>query len=702
MAAREINRRDFIKIVGISGTGLCLASFVPSSINAFNTDDDPKIFSPSVYLRIDEQGIVTVIVHRSEMGQGVRTALPMLIAEELEIDWESIKIEQAVGDEKYGSQVTGGSTSIRLNYDPFRKAGAVARTMLITAAANKWNTKVNNCRAEKGFVINKLTDEKISYGELVEAASKLPVPEDVPLKEPGEFKIIGKPKHRLDTPEKIYGQAIFGIDVVIPGMKYAVLTRCPTFGGKVKSFDAAEAKKVNGFIDAFEISNGVAVIAESTWQAFKAKQKLKIEWDLGPNQNVNTESIRNHLKEKLEKVEGIISANGNPDQVAETAGKKIEAIYEVPYITHSPMEPMNCVADVKNGKAELWAPTQSPLWGRRNVAGVLGFGEADVTLNVTYIGGAFGRRLQNDYAVEAAEISAKFCGPVKLTWTREDDTKHSFYRPPSMHKLSGAVDEDGNPVLFQHHVAAPSIGNYLFGQNNPPEKADIAEGTQVFYSIPNIKITGAVADTIVPISWWRSVYHSQNPFATESFIDELAYLANKDPFEFRRYLLPENSRLRTVLEVAAEKSGWKNKLGKGKGKGIACFHCYDSYCAQVAEVTVNGSELIVDKYTIAIDCGVIVNPDTVKAQMESCVAFGLTAAMKSEITIENGGVVESNFDDYPMLTYDEMPEVDVHLIKNVEKVGGIGETGIAACAPALCNAIFAASGKRVRKLPVVL
>ncbi len=701
MAGQEINRREFIKIVGISGAGLCLASFVPSSIKAFNPGDDPKIFSPSVYLKIDEKGIATVIVHRSEMGQGVRTALPMLIAEELEINWKDIKIEQAVGDEKYGSQVTGGSSSIRSSYDPFRKAGAAARIMLITAAANKWNIKPNDCKAEKGFVINKLNNEKIAYGDLVEAAAKLKVPEDVPLKDPSEFKIIGKPKPRLDTPEKLYGEAIFGIDVVVPQMKYAALTRCPTFGGKVKSFDATEAKKVNGVLDVFEISRGIAVVAESTWQAFKGKQKLKIEWDLGPNKDVNTESIRNHLKEKLENVEGIISTKGTPDQIDEQANKKIDAVYEVPYITHSPIEPMNCVADVKNGKAELWVPTQNPVFAKENVARVLEFDESNVTINVTYLGGGFGRRLQADFAIEASEISKKFGKPIKLTWTREDDTRHSFYRPPSMHKLSGVVDKDGKPILFKHHVATQSIMKHLFGHNNPPKDADISSGTQIYYNIPNMIITGSIAESPLPISWLRSVYNTQNPFASESFIDELAYLAGKDPFEFRRDSLPEG-RLKNVLEVAAEKSGWYNKLPQGKGQGVACYHCYDSYCAQVAEVTVNDSGLTVDKYTIVIDCGVIVNPDTVKAQMESCIAFALTAALKGEITIQNGAVVEGNFDDYQLLTYEEMPEVDVRLIKNVEKVGGVGEVGIAACAPALCNAIYAASGKRIRRLPVAI
>lgn len=697
-----MRRRDFIKVVTVSGSGLMLASFVPSPLFAQGKEnDEPGIFSPSVFLKIDSEGAVTVVVQRSEMGQGVRTALPMLVAEELKVEWESIRVEQAEGDKKYGDQTTGGSMSIRVSYDPFRKAGATARTMLITAAANRWNVKPEDCIAEKGFVINKKNNEKLSYGELVNDAAKLPVPEDVELTDPEDFEIIGKPIPRVDTPPKVYGSAIFGIDIVKPGMVYAAVERPPAFGGKVQSYNDSQTRSIKGVNDVFEISTGVAVTADSTWKSFKGKDELEIDWDLGPNKDKDTEDIRNSLKEHLNKEGGIIASVGNPDMELPEGSKLIEALYEFPFITHAPMDPMNCVAVVKNGKVELWTPTQNPQTARSAVAQALGMEEKDVTIYVTLMGGAFGRRLQVDYAIEAAEIAKKTGKPVKLTWTREDDMKHSFYRPPSLNKLTGAVDKSGNPILFTHYVIAPSIIHNRYNYKAEPKDADIADGTQVHYNFPNYKVNGTIVPTFVPISWLRSVYNTQNPFAAEAFIDELAFAAGKDPFEFRRDLLPENSRLRGVLETAAEKSNWYEKPGKGKGKGIACFSGYGSYCAMVAEVTVDDRNNVkVDKYTCAVDCGVVVNPDIVKAQMEGGIIFALSAALKQEITIKNGGVEQSNYHDYTMLSYEESPEIDVHLMENTLPVGGIGEVAVGPTGPALVNAIFAATGKRVRKMPV--
>ncbi|MDY0082344.1 MAG: xanthine dehydrogenase family protein molybdopterin-binding subunit [Ignavibacteriaceae bacterium] len=695
-------RRKFIKVVGLSGGGLILASFIPFSNILTNAGDDPKIFSPSVFLKIDSDGIVTIVFHRSEMGQGVKTALPMLVAEELEVDWEKIIIEQSDADKKYGNQATGGSTSVRRNWEPLRIAGATAKEMLILAAANKWNTSVSDCYAEKGFVINKSNGEKYSYGELAEDAAKLPVPTDVKLKDPKDYKLIGKRVHRVDTPDKIHGKAIFGIDVVVPGMFYAALSRCPAFGGKVKNFDAADAKSMPGIIDVVKISNGVAVIADSTWHAFKGRDALKIEWDLGPYANVTTEDIRNemlkHVNNEGTKIENRGNIKTNIDGEI-----KLDAVYEVPFITHAPMEPMNCVAKYQNGKAEIWAPTQNAQDAQNEVAKALGISQSDVIVHIILMGGGFGRRLVNDYAVEAAEIS-KACGKtIKLTWTREEDMKFGFFRPPSMSVLKGSVTKDGKPEKFYHHVIAPSISQMRFNKNLTVEKSDIAEGTvNLQYQIPNLKITGTLIPTHVPISWWRAVYNSQNPFAVESFIDEMAYAANKDPYLFRKEMLPSDSRLADVMNVAVEKAGWSNKLPNGKGRGIAISTGYESYCAQIAEVTVKDNKLKIDRYIAVIDCGIVVNPDTVEAQLEGAIVFALSAALKSEITIQKGGVKESNFDDYPMLAYDETPVIETYYIKNTYKVGGVGEVGIAACAPALTNAIFAATGKRIRRLPVKL
>jgi isoquinoline 1-oxidoreductase beta subunit len=701
--SNKTTRREFIKVVGLSGGGLFLASFVPLQNIFANTGDDPKIFAPSVYIKIDSNGVVTIIFHRSELGQGVKTALPMLIAEELEVDWEKIVIEQSDADPKYGDQTTGGSTSVRKNWEPLRVAGATARIMLISAAASRWNVSPENCFAENGFVINKLNNEKLNYGDLVEDASKLPVPQNVKLKDPKDFKLIGKRIHRVDTPDKIFGKAKFGIDIIFPGIYYAAVKRCSAFGGSVKTFDASKAKSLPGVFDVVQISNGVAVVADSTWHAFNGRNALVIDWDYGSNANISTEDIRNELI-KGTKTDGFeFETRGNINKETENGENVIEATYEVPFITHAPLEPMNCIAKVENGKAELWAGSQTPQDARTSVAKVLGLSEDKVTVHITLMGGGFGRRLVNDFAVEAAEISRASGKPIKLIWTREEDMKFGWYRPPSMHVLKGSVSENGKPLKFSHHVVAPSIIQMRYNRNLPPQNYDIKEGTvNLEYNIPNMRIAGTTIETHVPISWLRSVYHTQNPFAVESFIDEMAYAAKKDPYEFRRDMLPDDSRLKNVLNVAAEKSGWGKKLPKGKGMGIAVSACYESYSAQVAEVTVENNQIKIDRYTTVIDCGIIINPDLVESQMQGAIAFGLSAALKGEITIKNGGVEQSNYDDYPILTYNEMPLVDVHCIQNNYKVGGVGEVGIAACAPALCNAIFAAAGKRIRKLPIKL
>ncbi|MFZ1517952.1 MAG: xanthine dehydrogenase family protein molybdopterin-binding subunit [Ignavibacteriaceae bacterium] len=695
-------RRKFIKVVGMSGSGLMLASFIPFNNILANIGDEPKIFAPSVFLNIDSNGVVTIIFHRSEMGQGIKTSLPMLVAEELEVDWEKIVIVQSDADKKYGSQSTGGSTSIRRNWEPLRIAGATARVMLILAAANKWKTGIENCYAENGFVINKNNGQKFSYGELVEDVSKLTVPSDVKLKDYKDFKLIGKRVPRVDTPDKIYGKAIFGMDVVVPGMFYAAVSRCPSFGGTLKSFDASKTKSLPGIIDVVQIPSGIAIIADSTWHAFNGRDALVVDWNLGPHANVNTEIIRSemtkHLKEDGAEFEN--RGNINTDIKDEL---KLEAVYEVPFIAHAPMEPMNCVAKYVNGKAELWAPTQNAQNAQSEVANALSIPESDVTVHITLMGGGFGRRLVSDFAVEAAEIS-KACGKtVKLTWTRAEDMKFGYYRPPSMNVLKGSVTKEGKPAKFYHHVIAPSITQMRFNKDLTAEKSEIKEGTvNLEYKIPNLKITGTLIPTHVPISWWRSVYNSQNPFAVESFIDEMAYAAKKDPYLFRKEMLPPDSRLTNVMNIAAEKSGWGKKLEPNKGMGIAISAGYESYCAQVAEVTVEKNQLKIEKYVAVIDCGVVINPDSVEAQLEGAIVFALSAALKGEITINKGGVKESNFDDYPILTYDETPVIEAHYIKNAFKVGGVGEVGIAACAPALVNAIFAATGKRIRRLPINL
>ena len=696
-------RRDFIKIVGLSGSGLFLAAYVPSNFYAKNKDDEPKIFSPNAFLKIDSNGVVTVIVPKSEMGQGVKTALPMLVAEELEVDWNKINIEQADADPKYGNQSTGGSTSVRTTWKPLRTAGATARVMLITAAAQIWNVSTSNCKAENGFVINKINNKKLSYGELVETASKLPIPQNVELKNPKDFKIIGKSIPRVDIPEKVYGTAIFGIDVIVPDMLFATVIHCPTFGGKLKKFDDTKAKNINGVKNIFEISSGVAVVADSTWKAFQGLDALMIDWDYGPNYNISTETIRKNLLDSLNSDGELMHSKGNINRTPQSDEKTIEAIYEVPFLAHATMEPQNCVASVMGNKAELWAPTQSPQVLRTNVAQVLGFKEDDAVVHVTLMGGGFGRRHLPDFGIEASEISKAIGKPVKLTWTRSEDMKHSPYRPPSVHKLVSSISRDGKPVSFSHHIIAPSIREQMINKKINPAESDIGQGTELEYDIPNVKTTGTIIQTHIPITWWRSVYHSQNPFAIESFIDEMAVSANKDPYEFRRDLLPQNSRLRKVLELVAEKSDWYKNLGKNRGRGISAFVGYDSYCAEIVEVTIlEKGNYKVDRVVCAVDCGIVVNPDGAKSQIEGGIAFALAAALKGEITIKNGGIAESNFDDYPILTYDEMPDIEIHFAENYDTIGGLGELAVPGCAPALCNAIYNATGQRIRRLPIKL
>ena len=700
---KKQSRREFIRVVSLSGTGLFLASYVPFTGSAYaDSGGEPKVFSPSAFIKIDSNGVVTVIVPKSEMGQGIFTAIPMLVAEELDVDLKKIKVENAYGDKKFGNQNTGGSTSIRRTWEPLRVAGATAKAMLITAAANRWKVKPSICIAENGFIINKKNNKKFSYGDLVEDASKLPVPENVPLKDPKDYKIIGKKIHRLDTVGKIKGTEKFGIDYVIPGMLYATVAHPPAFQGSVKNFDSTKTKAVKGVNDVIKISTGVAVLAESTWSAFKGKSLLSVNWDNGPNVNVSSESIHKTMMDKLKEPGEEMESEGNPD-VKNQSDRIIDAVYELPYLAHATMEPMDCIADVKNGKAELWAPTQNPQGAQREVAKALGLNLDDVTVYVTFMGGGFGRRGDSDFAVEAAEISNYMKKPVKVTWTREEDMKHDFYRPPSINHLNAWIDKDDKPVALTHHVIAPSISGQRSNRKREPSQYDIREGSiEKEYKIPYVQATGSLVDSIVPLGYWRAVYHSQNPFALESFIDELAYSVKKDPFEFRKDLLPKDSRLLKVLTVAAEKSNWNKKLEKGRGKGIACFSGYDSYCSYVMEVTVKGGDITVNKVTCAIDCGLIVNPDMVEAQIQGAIGFALSAALLQQITIRNGGVVESNFDSYPMLTYGDMPDVEVHLMQNNFPVGGVGELGVATTAPALCNAIFAATGKRIRRLPVKL
>jgi isoquinoline 1-oxidoreductase beta subunit len=700
----NFTRREFIKVASVAGGGLALGFYLPTKEDLLVTaPPNGNTFAPNAWLKIDTDGITTITVARSEMGQGVRTALPMIVAEELEADWSKVRLAFALADPKtYGDMTTGGSTSVRGSWETLRQAGATAREMLITAAAQNWHVDRATCRAENGEVIHPPSGRRAMYGQLVENAAKLPVPTEVSLKAPKDFRFLGKSIARLDTPEKVYGRAIFGLDVKVPGMLIAMVERCPVFGGKVKSFNAAKALAIKGVKQVIEIPRGVAVVAESTYAAMQGREALSITWDEGTNAKLSSASISQMFEEKSKQEGKVARKEGDVAAALATAARKIAAVYEVPFLAHAPMEPMNCVADIRADRAEIWAPTQAPQWAQSAVAEVTKLPLEKIKVHTTLLGGAFGRRLMPDFVREAAQISKIVGAPVQLVWTREDDMRHDFYRPASYHRFVAGIDKNNQLVAWTHRLVAPSISVQLFGEQDQQTYPDAIDGAaQLPYHIPNILVDYVMANTAVPIGWWRSVYNTQNAFVNESFLDEIAAAVGVDPYEFRRRLLPENSRLFGVLELAANKAGWGKPPLAGRSRGIACHACFGSFFAEVAEVSVdNAGKLRVHKVVCALDCGPIVHPGIIASQVEGAIALGLSAALKGEITIDKGRVQQGNFDDYPLLSFDEMPEVEVHILSSTATQGGIGEPGLPPIAPAVCNAIFAATCKRIRRLPI--
>ncbi len=688
MTTTSISRRDFIKVAAAGGTGLVLSFYLPSTGEAESLITAAE-FSPNAWLKIGSDGIVTITVHRSEMGQGVLTALPMIVAEELDADWSKVQFVQAdAHPTKYGSQSTGGSTSVRTSWMNLRTAGATARDMLVTAAAQTMKVDKSACRAENGIVIH-TSGKKLSYGEVANAAAKLSVPTDVRLKEPKDFRLLGKRTLRIDTPPKVDGTAIFGLDVRVPGMLYAVIARSPVFGGKVKSFDASRAKAVAGVKDVVQIENGVAVIATNTWAAMRGRDTLEIVWDEGQWKDQSSEKIKQMFKETAATRGTVEDYDGDVTSALAGAAKKVEAVYEIPFAAHATMEPMNCTAWVKQGSCEIWAPTQTPQRAHDEAARLLGLPLDKVTVHVTLLGSGFGRRLQADYVADAVRVSKAINAPVMVVWSREDDMRNDWYRPATYNVLTAGLDKNGWPVAWSHRVVGASSRGLVTGGSTPP------------YNIPNFVVESHIKETGVPIGAWRAVGPSQNGFVVESFIDELAHAAKKDPFEYRHQLLSKSPRLKRTLEVVAEKAGWSKGPQKGTGRGIAAVEAFGSCIAQVAEVSVsNAGNVKIHRVVCAVDCGPVVNPYTIEAQIESAVVYGLSAAIKDEITIAKGGVVQGNFDTYQMPRIDEMPKVEVHIIPSTEPIGGIGEPGLPPVAPAVANAIFAATGIRVRRLPI--
>ena len=707
----NVSRRDFCK-AGLFGSGLVLAFSLPDRKAFGQAAASGGSFALGAFLRLDPKGVVTILVNKSEMGQGVYTSLPMLIAEELEVDWTQIKVEAAPVDPAYNHtqwgpvQGTGGSTSVRSEWERLRKIGAAARILLIQAAADTWKVDAAACRAEKSFVIHDPSKRRFSFGNLAARASRLKPPQDIPLKDPKDFKIIGQPVKRLDTAEKITGKAVFGIDVKLPGLLTAVVARSPVFGGKVKSFNSEKTKTIPGVKAIVPIDSGVAVAATGFWAANLGREALEIEWDEGPLSSLDTPSLREEYAALTRKPGAVAASRGNPDEALERAAKKLEAEYEVPYLAHACLEPLNCVVDFRGDRCEIWIGTQMQTGDRNAAARILDLKPEQVKLHTTYLGGGFGRRANPaaDFVSEAAQIAKVIGKPIKLIWTREDDTKGGYYRPFWYNRLAAGLDEGGNLTAWKHTLVGQSI---LAGT---PFEAMIRNGLDLTsvegahdlpYAVPNLLVDLHSPKTGVPVLWWRSVGHSQTAFVTESFIDEAAHDAGKDPFEFRRALLERHPRHKAVLELAAEKAGWGNPLPVGQARGIAVHESFGSFVAQVAEISVSSSgEIKVHRVVCAVDCGRVVNPDTVTAQMESGIVFGLTAALYGEITFKNGRVEQSNFNNYEMLRLNEMPKVEVHIVPSEEAPGGIGEPGVPPIAPAVANAIFVLTGKRLRRLPL--
>lgn len=705
------SRRQFLKTTAIAGGGLLLSFHIPSFGRRPGIPPATN-FVPNAFIRIGTDDLVTVIVNHSEMGQGAYTSLPMLIADELDADWNNIRFEAAPVDPVYnhpgfGMQGTGGSTSTWVEWDRFRKAGAAGRYMLVQAAAQTWNVDASSCKTEKGFVVHTGSGKKLSYGQLVDKAATIKAPENVPLKDPKDFKFIGKPVKRLDTKEKTNGSAIFGLDVKVPNMLTALIARPPVFGGKAKSFDASKAKAIPGVKEVIEIDRGIAVVAEGFWAAKKGRDALQITWDEGPLATLDS-TIQAKQYEDLAKQPGAVAKKeGDVSSAKNNAVKKIDVTYDLPYLAHAPMEPLNCVADVRADSCEIWVGTQFQTVDLMTAAHIAGLRPDQCKLHTTLLGGGFGRRavLDAHFTAEAVQVSKTMKAPVKVVWTREDDIRGGYYRPKAHHKISAGIDAAGMPLYWDHHIVCQSfaVGTPLEGMmvRDGVDGTAVEGASDLPYHVPNLHVAWNMAPGGVPTLWWRSVGSSHTAFAIECVVDELAKAAGKDPYEYRRLLLAKHPRLLRSLDAVAEKSGWKKPVPAGRGRGIAIHESFGSVVAQVAEVSITKNKTLkVHKVTCVIDCGQIVNPDTIKAQMEGCIVFGLSAALYGEITFEKGKVKQGNFNTYKMLRMNEMPEVDVHIMDSTEKMGGVGEPGVPPVAPAVINALFMITGKRVRSLPL--
>lgn len=726
-----VNRREFLKKGAAGGAALVVGFYLPSdSFGDQAAEQEKKTPNPfNAWVRITPDNQVTLILGKSEMGQGVMTSLPMILAEELCLDWKQVTIEQAPTNPKIYDHGTGGSGSVADSWLPLRQAGAAAREMLLAAAAKKWEVGADTCKARNGYVIHGHPERSFRYGELVADAAQLAIPnfKEVPLKNSNDFTLIGHDTHRVDSASKSNGSAKFGIDSRTPGMLYAVIARCPVFDGKVASFEATRARAVPGVREVLQIATsgrgasttgGVAVVAENSWAAMQGRRALQVKWDEGPAASESSEGLRKQFVENAAKPGKVVRNDGDADAALNSAAKRIEATYELPFAAHVCMEPMNCTVHIQDGRAEAWVPSQGPQWAQSVIAEIAGLPPEKVTVHTTLMGGGFGRRYQADFVMEAAQVAKAIRKPVMVVWTREDDMQHDFYRPASYHRLQGALDSDGKLAAWKHFQSSTSIAaKWHENGAEKPEDGEFGTGATIPYATKNMRIEYTLAHSSAPRAWWRSVEHSSSGFVVESFVDELAHAAGQDPLAFRMRLIGDagkipqfgegpdsppldTGRLKGVMQLAADKAGWSKPLPKGEGRGIAGFFSFDTYVAAVAEVSANSKEIKIKRIVCAVDCGRPVNPNGIRAQVESAVIYALTATLKDAITVERGRIVQANFNDYEMIRMNEAPPIEVHIVPSTEAPTGIGEPTVPVIAPAICNAIYQATGKRLRRLPI--
>lgn len=684
--AKPLTRRAFLKISFTAAGGLLVGSYWASEPAPALAAPPPSetAFQPNLFVRIDPDGTVILTIHRSEMGQGVRTALAMILAEELEADWAKVRVEQSPANNKIGSQITGGSGSIAGSYGPLREAGARAREILIAAAAQTWGVAPEACQAKQGVVSHPATGKRLAYGDLIEAAKEVKLGSSTPLKDPETFRLIGTSVPRVDEPDIVTGKAIYGLDVRLPGMLFATVARCPVPGGKLIGYEAAQAEAVPGVQAVVEVPSGVAVVAEHTWAAIQGRAALELTWDEGEQASLSSAAIHERLVEVIEE-----AIEGEPEETLTT----IEAVYETPYLAHAALEPVNCVADVRSNGCDIWAPTQNPQDVQSFVQGRVG---VPTTVHVTLLGGGFGRGLEVDYAIEAAEVSKVVGAPVQVVWTREDDIQHDYYRQPTYHWLRAGWADDDKLALWRHYIAGPGLNGIAYQVG----KEVLDGGLAVPYDIPDRVSRSLLVPIALPTGPWRAVVNGPNAFANESFLDEVAAALQQDPYEFRLALLDEDDPLRAVIELAATQAKWGTPLPEGRGRGLACHSYHDTAVAMVAEASVQAGAVRVHKVVCAVSCGMVIHPDMVVQQMEGGIVYGLTSLLKDEITFERGRVQQSNFDDYRILQMDEMPEVEVYIAPDSRAPSGTGEMAVPPVVPAVANAIFAASGIRIRRLPI--